>query len=240
MHFQNLVWTCFFLKLPWARPFSWPSRRRRHLNLTAPTTWNHHPRFAATSIILSLMFLCPPAPSKKWSLKMVMAKARTFSVHLPLLTPARKGPPRICGTRNRLYDTMRDGCLIGLLKMCPSVWTCTISNGCDIAYEIVKGAWTKYVKTHLLIGAFPKWSKMGLLPCIIQSWPCPLGMTWGSKLTGHPYRPRRSQEVNMFFSQRGSCWRSTFSDFLASWMMLNNLNHEKHWVCIYIYIYTYT
>ena len=170
---------------------------------------------------------------------MVMAKARTFSVHLPLLTPARKGPPRICGTRNRLYDTMRDGCLIGLLKMCPSVWTCTISNGCDIAYEIVKGAWTKYVKTHLLIGAFPKWSKMGLLPCIIQSWPCPLGMTWGSKLTGHPYRPRRSQEVNMFFSQRGSCWRSTFSDFLASWMVLNNLNHEKHWVCIFIYIYIY-
>jgi hypothetical protein len=41
----------------------------------------------------------------------------------------------------------------------------------------------------------------------------------------------------MFFSQRGSCWRSTFSDFLASWMMLNNLNHEKHWVCIFIYIH---
>ena len=55
----GFVGRILFFKTAMGAPFSWPSRRRRHLNLKAPTTWNHHPRFAATSIILFLMSLCP-------------------------------------------------------------------------------------------------------------------------------------------------------------------------------------
>ena len=68
----------------------------------------------------------------------------------------------------------------------------------------------------------------------------PLGMTWVFQAYW-PSLPAqgRSQEVNMFFSQRGSCWRSTFSDFLDRFGILNDGEYSESWKTLGVYIYIY-